>query len=79
MVADGQVREIAPLEAFMSIRDQLQRGPLGFGAAPLGNMFRAIPDEEAAATVAYLKVMLKAKDNPRGRSAIPVAQLSRPE
>ncbi|MBV2355557.1 aldo/keto reductase [Streptomyces sp. J2-1] len=27
-------------------------GPLGFGTAPLGNMFRAIPDEEAAATVA---------------------------
>ncbi|MEU6665985.1 aldo/keto reductase [Streptomyces sp. NPDC046727] len=26
-------------------------GRLGFGTAPLGNMFRAIPDEEAAATV----------------------------
>ncbi|MFG2586667.1 aldo/keto reductase [Streptomyces sp. NPDC048438] len=26
-------------------------GPLGFGTAPLGNMFRAIPDAEAAATV----------------------------
>lgn len=26
-------------------------GPLGFGTAPLGNMFRSIPDEEAAATV----------------------------
>ncbi|MFD7962300.1 aldo/keto reductase [Streptomyces zaomyceticus] len=26
-------------------------GSLGFGTAPLGNMFRAIPDEEAAATV----------------------------
>lgn len=26
-------------------------GALGFGTAPLGNMFRAIPDEEAAATV----------------------------
>ncbi len=24
---------------------------LGFGAAPLGNMFRDIPEEEAAATV----------------------------
>ena len=24
---------------------------LGFGTAPLGNMFRAIPDDEAAATV----------------------------
>jgi D-threo-aldose 1-dehydrogenase len=26
-------------------------GPLGFGAAPLGNMFRNIPEEEAVATV----------------------------
>ncbi|MGW2856831.1 aldo/keto reductase, partial [Streptomyces sp. NPDC001215] len=26
-------------------------GRLGFGTAPLGNMFRAIPDDEAAATV----------------------------
>lgn len=26
-------------------------GLLGFGTAPLGNMFRAIPEEEAAATV----------------------------
>jgi len=36
----------------MSIRDKLPGGPLGFGAAPLGNMFRNIPDEEATATVA---------------------------
>lgn len=35
----------------MSIRDKLLSGPMGFGAAPLGNMFRNIPDEEAAATV----------------------------
>src|SRR5215475_15355428 len=35
----------------MSIRDTLLSGPLGFGAAPLGNMFRDIPDEEAVATV----------------------------
>lgn len=35
----------------MSIRDALLSGPLGFGAAPLGNMFRDIPDEEATATV----------------------------
>lgn len=35
----------------MSIREHLPSGPLGFGAAPLGNMFRNIPDEEAAATV----------------------------
>ena len=35
----------------MSIRDKLLSGPLGFGAAPLGNMFRNIPEEEAAAAV----------------------------
>jgi D-threo-aldose 1-dehydrogenase len=29
----------------------LLRGPLGFGAAPLGNMFRNIPDSEASMTV----------------------------
>ncbi|MFD8424129.1 aldo/keto reductase [Streptomyces sp. NPDC059466] len=34
----------------MSIKSLLP-GSLGFGTAPLGNMFRAIPDEEAAATV----------------------------
>ncbi|MCW2242174.1 aldo/keto reductase [Azospirillum canadense] len=36
----------------MSIESTLLNGPLGFGTAPLGNMFRNIPDEEAAATVA---------------------------
>ncbi|WP_445143350.1 aldo/keto reductase [Dyella sp. Tek66A03] len=35
----------------MKLRDTLPRGPLGFGAAPLGNMFRNISDAEAAATV----------------------------
>ena len=36
----------------MTIKDKLPKGsPLGFGTAPLGNMFRAIPDDEAAATV----------------------------
>ncbi|HYR16202.1 MAG TPA: aldo/keto reductase, partial [Mycobacterium sp.] len=35
----------------MSIRDFLVNGPLGFGTAPLGNMFRDIPDDEAEATV----------------------------
>ena len=35
----------------MGIRDTLVNGPLGFGTAPLGNMFRDIPDDEAAATV----------------------------
>lgn len=34
----------------MSLREILP-GRLGFGTAPLGNMFRAIPDEEARATV----------------------------
>ena len=35
----------------MSIRDKLIAGPQDFGAAPLGNMFRNIPEAEAAATV----------------------------
>lgn len=35
----------------MGIRDALLAGPIGFGAAPLGNMFRNIPEEEAQATV----------------------------
>jgi len=35
----------------MSLREHLLDGPLGFGAAPLGNMFRDIPDAEAEATV----------------------------
>jgi D-threo-aldose 1-dehydrogenase len=34
----------------MRIRDRLLIGPLGFGVAPLGNMFRNIPGQEAAAT-----------------------------
>ncbi|MFF9573571.1 aldo/keto reductase [Streptomyces sp. NPDC014685] len=34
----------------MALKDILP-GRLGFGTAPLGNMFRAIPDEEARATV----------------------------
>ncbi|MFF2748511.1 aldo/keto reductase [Kitasatospora sp. NPDC058048] len=34
----------------MSLKELLP-GKLGFGTAPLGNMFRAIPDTEAAATV----------------------------
>ena len=34
----------------MSLKDKLP-GALGFGTAPLGNMFRAIPEEEAQATV----------------------------
>jgi D-threo-aldose 1-dehydrogenase len=35
----------------MRVRKALIKGPLGFGAAPLGNMFRNIPDGEASATV----------------------------
>jgi len=35
----------------MTIKETLLSGPLGFGTAPLGNMFRNIPDEEADATV----------------------------
>src|SRR5262245_57075260 len=35
----------------MNIRETLHSGPLGFGAAPLGNMFRNIPEGEALATV----------------------------
>jgi D-threo-aldose 1-dehydrogenase len=35
----------------MSIRDKPISGPQGFGSAPMGNMFRNIPEEEAAATV----------------------------
>src|SRR5215470_11519876 len=42
---------ILPLGGIMSIRDKLIGGPLGFGAAPLGNMFRNITEEAAAATV----------------------------
>ncbi|MDB5981280.1 MAG: aldo/keto reductase [Pseudomonas sp.] len=34
----------------MSLKDKLP-GVLGFGTAPLGNMFRAIPEDEALATV----------------------------
>ena len=35
----------------MGIRGTLVNGALGFGTAPLGNMFRDIPDHEAEATV----------------------------
>ncbi|TWF46459.1 aldo/keto reductase [Neorhizobium alkalisoli] len=36
----------------MKVREALLNGPLGFGTAPLGNMFRNIPEEEAAETAA---------------------------
>ena len=35
----------------MSIRSTLLAGPLGFGTAPLGNMYRSISEDEAEATV----------------------------
>src|SRR5215470_14487692 len=35
----------------MSIKNTLLNGPLGYGGAPLGNMFRNIPEEEALGTV----------------------------
>src|SRR5499425_2211505 len=35
----------------MSVRNTLLNGPLGYGGAPLGNMFRNIPEEEALGTV----------------------------
>jgi D-threo-aldose 1-dehydrogenase len=35
----------------VSLRDKFSTGPLGFGAAALGNMFRTIPNEQASATV----------------------------
>ena len=35
----------------MAVRDKLLNSRLGFGSAPLGNMFRNIPEEEAIATV----------------------------
>ncbi len=35
----------------MSIRSSLVAGPMGFGTAPLGNMYRSISDDEAEATV----------------------------
>lgn len=35
----------------MRVRDALLNGPIGFGGAPLGNMFRNITEVEAAATV----------------------------
>jgi Flp pilus assembly protein TadD len=39
-----------------------------------------LPPDEAAANVAYLKEMLKGRENPRsGRSTVPVATLNRPQ
>jgi Flp pilus assembly protein TadD len=38
-----------------------------------------LPEDEAAANVAYLKQMLSRKDNPRTGGTIPVASLNRPD
>src|SRR5262245_60451047 len=38
-------------EKVMRIDSILSKGSLGFGSAPLGNMFRDIPENEALATV----------------------------
>jgi hypothetical protein len=50
-IASVKAIAIQALEVIVKIRDALLNGPLGFGAAPLGNMFRNISDEEATATV----------------------------
>ncbi|CAB1274423.1 aldo/keto reductase [Candidatus Nitrosacidococcus tergens] len=39
------------MEHTLSIKNALLNGPLGFGTAPLGNMFRSISDDEAASTL----------------------------
>jgi D-threo-aldose 1-dehydrogenase len=39
------------LERVVGVREYLLNGPLGFGGAPLGKMFRNIPDAEAEATL----------------------------
>ena len=52
--------------AEMTIKDLL-RGGLGFGTAPLGNMFRDIPEDEARATV-----------NAAARARLRAAQLVNP-
>jgi hypothetical protein len=51
----------------MSIWDKLISGPPGFGSAPLGNMFRNIPEEEAATVYAAWQ---------QGIRAPPVARVS---
>ena len=35
------------------LRTRLRASPLGFGGAPLGNLFRAVSDDAAAALVAH--------------------------
>src|SRR5262249_18371252 len=42
---------VAPPGPFCSSPVPLLKGPLGYGGAPLGNMFRDIPEEEALGTV----------------------------
>ena len=38
----------------MTIRKKLAGGPLGFGAAPLGNMFRELTDEQTGDRLALV-------------------------
>ena len=37
------------------LKDRLQTSPLGFGGAPLGNLFRAVTDDEAIALVRHAR------------------------
>src|SRR5262245_6642274 len=47
----SSVKETKPLKDKMGVRNALLAGPLGYGGAPLGNMFRNIPEAEALGTV----------------------------
>src|SRR5215475_6646444 len=47
----GNANTIVHRRLHMRVREALLAGPLGFGTAPLGNMYRDIPEDEALATV----------------------------
>jgi D-threo-aldose 1-dehydrogenase len=47
----GNANIIVHRRSHMRFREALLAGPLGFGTAPLGNMYRDIPEDEALATV----------------------------
>jgi hypothetical protein len=49
-------REIAPVREIMRMRDKLLSSPLGIGSAPLGNLFRNIPEAVAAASVCQQRI-----------------------
>lgn len=53
----------------MSIKNLLP-GKIGLGGAPLGNMFRAIPEEEAHATVSEARNWACATLTPRRCTAL---------